>query len=111
MGEDIVEELRGLVGRNISLTGPLYVRAAQEIERLRAIARERVTVADQLRLRERDHSMIAIIVTVVTGILEILDQLFGVQLGLPVEGIEILLAALTPLLVWLLPQIPWKKPA
>jgi len=104
MSEDIVDELLGRVSRNISLAGPVYQRAASEIERLRALVGQRVVIEQQ-----RNDTMIAIIVTVITGILEILDQLFGVQLGLPVEGIEILLAAITPLLVWLLPQIQWKK--
>lgn len=54
--------------------------------------------------------MIAVIITVITGALEIIDQLIGSQLGVNVEAIEIVLAALTPLLVWGVPQIPWRRP-
>jgi len=53
--------------------------------------------------------MIAVIVTVITSTLEILDQVLGVQIDLNVPAIEIFLAALTPMLVWLLPKIPWVK--
>lgn len=53
--------------------------------------------------------MIATLITVITGILEILDQLFATELGSTyAEVIEIFLAAVTPLLVWLLPHFAWR---
>ena len=51
--------------------------------------------------------MIALVVTLVTSALEIIDQLFGAN-WIDYRGdIEIALAAITPLLVWLLPKIRW----
>jgi len=51
--------------------------------------------------------MIAVIITVITSVLEIITQLWGSNFaGLQAE-IEIFLAAVTPVLVWLLPQVPW----
>lgn len=53
--------------------------------------------------------MIPVLVTVITGLLEIADMLFGSDLGLNVPAIEIVLAAITPILVWGLPQLPWAR--
>lgn len=52
--------------------------------------------------------MIATIITLITSILEILDQLFGTEFGLNVPAIEITLAAITPLLVWGIPNVAWR---
>lgn len=52
--------------------------------------------------------MIATVVTLITSALEIIDQLFGTELGLNVPAIEIALAAITPVLVWVLPNINWR---
>jgi len=51
--------------------------------------------------------MIAVIVTLITSVLEILDQLWGIAWHDYQASIEIFLAAITPILVWLLPQVPW----
>lgn len=53
--------------------------------------------------------MIPLIVTIITSALEIIDMLIGSQLGLNVQAIEIVLAAITPILVWGLPQLPWAR--
>ena len=57
--------------------------------------------------RRWGETMIAVIITVITSVLEIITQLWGSNFaGLQAE-IEIFLAAVTPVLVWLLPQVPW----
>lgn len=53
--------------------------------------------------------MMAVWITAVIAVLEIIDQIFGVQIGLSdagVKAIEIFLAAVTPLLAWF--GIHWK---
>jgi hypothetical protein len=52
--------------------------------------------------------MIALVVTLVTSALEIADQLFSIDGESYREGIEVFLAAITPLLVWLAPSIKWR---
>lgn len=52
--------------------------------------------------------MIATVITLVTSVFEILDQLFGTEFGLNVPAVEIFLAAITPLLVWLVPNVAWR---
>jgi hypothetical protein len=54
--------------------------------------------------------MTATIITLITSAAEIVDQLFGSNLGADVPGVEIFLAAITPLLVWLAPRLPWRLP-
>jgi hypothetical protein len=53
--------------------------------------------------------MIAVIVTAVTSVLEIIDTLWGSNWMDFKDTIEIFLAAITPLLVWLLPMVPWVR--
>jgi hypothetical protein len=51
--------------------------------------------------------MIPLVITIITSALEILDMVFGNNwIGLK-EPIEIFLAAVTPLLVWLVPHFSW----
>lgn len=53
--------------------------------------------------------MSALIITLITSLFEIADQLFGSQLGVNVPAIEIFLAAVTPLLVWLSTRFGWQR--
>lgn len=52
--------------------------------------------------------MIATIIALITSVLEILDQLFGTEFGVNVPAIEIFLAAITPILVWFIPNVAWR---
>jgi hypothetical protein len=55
------------------------------------------------------EEVIALIVTVVTSVLEIIDQLVGSELTGHAQAIEVGLAVITPLLVWLLPKVQWVR--
>ena len=44
------------------------------------------------------------IVALIMAILTILDQIFGVKFGISQEVVTVILAALTPILVWLIPN-------
>ena len=48
--------------------------------------------------------MTAVLITIIAGIIEIADQLFGVAWQDYQAPIEIFLAAVTPLLVWFIPK-------
>jgi hypothetical protein len=53
--------------------------------------------------------MIAVIITLITSALEIIDQLFGSHWSTYQGGIEVALALITPVLVWLVPRIEWVR--
>jgi hypothetical protein len=52
--------------------------------------------------------MTATIITLITSLFEIVDQVFGFEWSAYQPGIEVFLAAITPLLVWLVPKIKWQ---
>lgn len=44
------------------------------------------------------------LVALVMGLLSILNLVFGIDLGITPETISVIIAAITPLLVWLVPN-------